>query len=86
MSEGVKFKPHGTHRSGLEVDIRPLRVDGRRMPCTYRDHVYDRAATAKLIDIFRRVADVEFILFNDIRIRGVKAADTHDNHFHVAIR
>lgn len=86
LADGVVHPDHQTHRSGLEVDIRPIRVDGRRMPCTYREHAYDRTATAALIDLFRRFGDVRVVLFNDVQISGVESARGHDNHFHVALR
>ena len=30
LSGGAKYKKHATHKSGLEVDIRPVRLDGKR--------------------------------------------------------
>jgi murein endopeptidase len=86
LAGGATFDPHKGHMSGLDVDVRPIRLDGRKMPCTYREHVYDREATAKLIALFRRYGDVKSVLFNDVRIPGVHGAKHHDDHFHVTIK
>lgn len=85
LADGAKSKDHATHRSGLDVDIRPLRKDGRRLPCFISDCQYDRAGTAKLIAIFLKSPFVREILFNDRKIRGVRYAAGHDNHFHVTL-
>lgn len=85
LADGVKPTDHSSHRSGLEVDIRPLRKDGRRLACPIWDSQYDRAGTDKLIALFVKSPFVREILFNDKTIRGVKYAKDHDNHFHVAL-
>jgi penicillin-insensitive murein endopeptidase len=76
---------HGSHLNGLQADIRPIRKDGLESPVTWNHPQYDRAATAKLIEMFRTFAPVKFILFNDISIPFVKPANHHDDHFHVAL-
>lgn len=86
LAEGVRFTPHRSHMSGLDVDVRLIRTDGRPLPCTFRDHVYDRQATANLIALFRWLADVKHVLFNDVKIRGVTRAEHHDDHFHLTIK
>lgn len=83
LAEGVRHPDHKTHRSGLEVDIRPIRKDGKRLPCCISDHQYDWDATKKLIEIFLSSHYVKRILFNDSSIVGVRYAKGHDNHFHV---
>ncbi len=85
LADGIQHPDHKTHRSGLEVDIRLVRKDGRKMPCTYREFQYDQAATAKLIQLFNAVTYVKQILFNDAFISGVKNCPHHDDHFHVAL-
>lgn len=85
LADGADHPDHATHESGLEVDIRPLRKDGRRMPCTFRDYIYDREATALLIGLFLKSKKVRLVYFNDTEIRGTKRARAHDNHFHVAL-
>jgi penicillin-insensitive murein endopeptidase len=85
LADGIQHPDHKTHRSGLEVDIRLLRKDGRKMPCSYREFQYDQVATAKLIKLFNAVSYVKQILFNDASIPGVKGCPHHDDHFHVAL-
>lgn len=85
-ADGVIDTDHRSHKNGLQVDIRPVRKDGREIPVTCDDKgVYDRDATAKVIELFRTFAPVDFILFNDLSIPFVKPARGHSNHFHVAL-
>jgi murein endopeptidase len=83
---GLPHKDHSSHLSGLEVDIRPLRKDGRHESVTWHDSQYDRAATAKLIELFRIFAPVNLVFFNDPEIPFVRMAVHHDDHFHVKLR
>lgn len=85
LADGVRHPDHVTHRSGLEVDIRPLRKDGKPLPCTIRDPQYDRIATAKLIKLFLGSAGVRKVIFNDSSIPHVRRGAGHDNHFHVEL-
>lgn len=85
LANGVRHPDHKTHRSGLEVDIRPLRRDGKQLPCTISEAQYDRVATSRLIGMFFATGRVKQILFNDPAIRGVHAAKNHSNHFHVVL-
>jgi hypothetical protein len=83
IADGAKFD-HASHLTGLEVDIRPVRRDGRHVPVTYLDDAYDRDATAALINIFRANAPGKLkIFFNDNKIPVVFPLKKHDNHFHV---
>ena len=83
--ENGKNTDHKTHLSGLEVDIRPLRKDGRHVPCTIDDSQYDRDATHKLIAMFLATGRVKELLFNDPpNMPRVRRFRGHDNHFHVA--
>lgn len=86
LADGVDRPHHGSHESGLEVDIRPLRRDGRQAACSMRDPQYDREATARLIALFHEHPAVALILFNDRGIARVRPAKGHDNHFHVELR
>lgn len=86
LAGGVPHKDHGSHLSGLEVDVRPVRKDGLHEPVTWRDKQYDREATAKLIELFRIYAPVVLVLFNDTEIPFVRTAIHHDDHFHVKLR
>jgi hypothetical protein len=83
---GGKFKPHGSHMDGLQVDVRPLRKDGAHVPVKYFQAGYDKEATSRLIGIFLAQSAVLKVYFNDLSIPGVLPLDKHDNHFHVALR
>lgn len=85
LAGGDIFPGHRSHRSGLEVDIRPVRKDGNRLPCSILDSQYDRDATATLIALFREHAKVQLVIFNDRSIPGVSHASNHSDHFHVQI-
>lgn len=74
---------HSTHKSGLKVDIRPLRKDGLLIPVYWYDKEYDQAAAAKLIALFRAHASVRRVLFNDTGIPFVAPFKNHDQHFHL---
>lgn len=86
LAGGVANTDHKTHKSGLEVDVRPLRKDGLAMGVKWSDTEYDKAATAKLIDIFRIYAPVALIYFNGPDIPFVTTMAKHDDHFHVKLR
>lgn len=86
LAGGVQYGGHSTHRSGLEVDVRPLRKDGRQIPVYWSQNGYDRAATAKLIELFRTYASVVLVYFNDNHIPLVTHLADHDHHFHVKLR
>ncbi|RJG09550.1 penicillin-insensitive murein endopeptidase [Massilia cavernae] len=77
---------HATHIKGLDVDIRPIRKDGRRLACTIRDRQYDHDATARLVEILYGTGMVRTILFNDGSIRHVRRWPGHDNHLHVSLK
>jgi murein endopeptidase len=86
LAGGGKFKPHDSHKDGLQVDVRPLRKDGARVAVNYFQSGYDKVATARLIGLFRAHPAVTKVYFNDLSIPGVLPLANHDNHFHVAIR
>lgn len=85
LAGGAHFPGHSTHKSGLEVDIRPLRNDGAQIAVTWRQADYDREATAQLIALFRTFAPVVLIYFNDTKIPGVTSLGNHDNHLHIKL-
>jgi murein endopeptidase len=86
LAGGVPYEKHSTHRTGLEVDIRPLRKDGRHDPVFWYQHeLYDHDATAKLIAMFHAYPCVQTILFNDLTIPYVTPFKDHDHHFHVKL-
>lgn len=88
LAGGPKTQDHASHVDGLQVDIRPLRKDGRHAPVTWHQvEEYDQEATGKLIGLFFSHPFVTKILFNDPdAYHGVKAWPNHDNHFHVECR
>ena len=86
LANGVKPGDHDSHRSGLELDVRPLRKDGLEEPIRWQDPEYDKDGTAKLIDLFRTFAPVITILFNGPDIPFVKKWIRHDDHFHLRLR
>lgn len=86
LAEGVKYKGHATHRSGLEVDVRPLCKDGRQVAVHWYNEEYDQVGTGKLIDLFRTYSSVVLIYFNDNHIPFVTYQANHDHHFHVKLR
>lgn len=85
LPNGPDHPDHASHESGLEIDIRPLRKDGRREPCMINSSDYDREGTAKLIALFNADPSVRMVLFNDGAIPHVRRAKGHSNHFHVAL-
>lgn len=85
-ADGFRDREHATHSDGLKVDIRPLRKDGLELPVRWTDRKnYDRDATAQVIELFRILAPVKVVYFNDPSIPFVKWVANHDDHFHVAL-
>lgn len=85
LANGIAFPPHRSHRSGLEIDIRPIRKDGKRLPVRYTDLQYDRDATRKLVLQMWQTGLVKRVAFNDLSIPRVQRMVGHDDHLHVEI-
>jgi murein endopeptidase len=85
QADGPKFPKHHSHRNGLQVDVRALRIDGKQAGVEWTHASYDRAATARLIAIFNAHPLVKKIYFNDHKVPGVLPLIHHDNHFHVEV-
>ena len=83
LADGGEFKPHRSHRNGLQADVRAIRKDGRQESCGIFNAQYDRAATAELIGLFQRHPYVRSVLFNDASIPGVRRTAGHNDHFHI---
>lgn len=85
LASGEPLPPHRAHRHGVEVDIRPLRGDGREAPVTRLQPEYSAPYTQALVDALRANGKlpVKSILFNDSGVRGVTPWEGHDNHLHV---
>lgn len=86
MAGGVDTPDHGGHKSGLDVDVRPLRKDGLEKPVRWSEAEYDKEGTAKLIELFRTFAPVVVVYFNGPDIPFVKKLEDHDDHFHLTLR
>jgi murein endopeptidase len=88
LANGVEYEKHQTHKIGLDVDVRPLRKDGRHEPVYwYQAEEYDQAATGVLIALFHCFPGVRKILFNDAHASPwVRPYQGHDHHFHVEFR
>lgn len=85
---GGEMKPHGTHREGKHVDLRPCRKDDALLPVTYKDAKYDQDKTKLLIELFLSHKNVKSILFNDPKIHALERVspwENHDDHFHVTM-
>jgi hypothetical protein len=82
---GPSMPPHKSHRTGLNVDVRPMRNDGKEDRVTYKLPQYSRALTQDLVNVIRAngVLPVRTIFFNDPGVNGVKPLNGHDNHLHV---
>jgi Penicillin-insensitive murein endopeptidase len=80
---GGRMSPHGSHRRGADVDIRPVRSDGRRVPCSITDPNYSREKTKLLVEALQALPNLKLILFNDAKILGVRYYEGHHNHLHV---
>lgn len=83
---GGKFPPHNTHKNGDDVDIRPMRKDGKNASVTWRDAQYSQSLTREMIEVIRDNAPIKSILFNDpilIGERLCQAYPNHSNHLHV---
>lgn len=88
LAGGDHYAPHRSHKKGLEVDVRPLRKDGKRTAVYWQwTEQYDQAATAALIELFRSYPGAGKVYFNDPELRHlVHPLINHDNHFHVELK
>lgn len=86
LRNGGRISGHVSHRMGVDVDVRPVRNDGREAPSTRFDRTYSRPLTQALLDLFVAEVPVTKIFFNDRSTRHTQPWPNHDNHFHVRIR
>lgn len=86
LEKGGKMPKHDSHKRGVDVDIRPIRLDRKRDPVTYKDKQYDRESTKKIVELLKRDSNLKKILFNDSKITGVESYPGHDNHLHVRFK
>ena len=85
---GTAYDKHKSHKNGLQVDVRPLRKDGRHEQVFwYQVDDYDQAATGRLISLFFGYPGVHRILYNDKHASPfVTHFKNHDHHFHVELK
>jgi len=92
LENGGDISGHASHERGVDVDLSPLRNDGREArrdglgKLKWQHGTYSRALTQELIDLLREELPVTHIFYNDPRARGVQPWPHHDNHLHVRIR
>lgn len=85
---GGKFPPHESHRTGRDIDVRPMRTDQQSLPVTFTDPAYSYDLTLELITVWRKLAHVELIFFNDPKIDKLGLARPwagHHNHLHIRL-
>src|SRR6266550_254587 len=83
---GGNMPPHKSHKLGVDIDVRPMRDDGKNEPVTINDADYDRALTTELIKLWWKMAPVQAVFFNDPTVIAAGLShlvEGHDNHFHV---
>jgi len=83
FEHGGLMPPHHSHQHGRSIDIRPLRKDRHRSPTNIHLASYDQEATRLLVEALLAHRNVQRILFNDPKIKGVHFFAGHDNHLHV---
>src|SRR5215813_4252212 len=86
---GGHFPPHHSHKHGLDIDVRPLRKDGKNLPVDMSESQYDRALTTELIDLWWTNAPVQLVYFNDQTVINAGLSihcAGHNDHFHVRVR
>jgi murein endopeptidase len=83
---GGSFPPHGSHKDGRDVDLRPFRHNGEPGATNIGDPSYDHALTRELVVLIKDRFPATSILFNDgnlVRDGLTRAFAGHDNHLHV---
>jgi len=86
---GGPFPPHVSHRLGVDIDVRPMRKDGKNQPVSIDEGQYDRDITTELIELWWQKAPVMALFFNDPTViaKGLsRFVKGHGNHFHVRLR
>ncbi|MBX7200317.1 MAG: hypothetical protein K1X51_13195 [Rhodospirillaceae bacterium] len=76
----------GDHKTGLGIDIRPIRKDNQPAGVRWQEPAYDRAATQKLVDMFNETGRVDRIAFGDAQVSGVKVYRGLDDHMHITVK
>lgn len=83
---GGPFAPHGAHRRGIEVDMRPITNNGREEPTSILVASYSHERTRELVELIRALFPGVKIFFNDERLIKAKLTNflaKHDDHLHL---
>ncbi|MEZ5429024.1 MAG: peptidoglycan-binding protein [Pyrinomonadaceae bacterium] len=83
---GGPFKGHKSHRSGRDVDMRPIRKDNQLAAVTVNQTAYDSKRTEEFVKLLRKKHSGVTIFFNDPNLtkKGwTKKLAGHDNHLHI---
>ena len=86
---GGPMDGHVSHQTGLDVDVRPMRLDGQNKEVTIFEDEYDRAQTTELIKLWWQKAPVLAVFFNDQTVIAAGLSikvPKHHHHFHVRLR
>jgi peptidoglycan hydrolase-like protein with peptidoglycan-binding domain len=85
LQGGGPMSGHKSHQKGVDVDIRLMRNDGKEQGTYYKSASYSQALTQQLVDLIRNngVLRVQYIFFNDPKVKGVSYEDGHHDHLHV---
>jgi len=89
LKGGGPFSPHASHQHGLDLDVRPVRKDGKNLPVDMSESQYQRASTTELIDLWWTNAPVQLVYFNDQTVINAGLSihcAGHNDHFHVRLR
>lgn len=84
---GGRFRPHGSHRMGIDVDIGLMRNDGVSSGVNFKTQprTYSRKLTQEMINTIRSngVLKVHRLWFADRKVSNVNHDNIHNNHVHV---
>jgi hypothetical protein len=83
---GGRFPPHGSHRFGIDVDIRFIRTDGAMRAVDYRNAKFDLKRTQDLVDIVKSNGVLKphrIWIHKRAGIKGIHGDTSHRNHMHV---
>lgn len=89
LKNGGRFRPHKSHRRGVDVDIRPMKARGEG-PVSVGQPSYSRKYTRDMIVLFVETCNVKRVYFNDIslarKMDKVSTHPGHHNHVHFTLR
>jgi hypothetical protein len=86
---GGPMDGHVSHQHGVDVDVRPMRLDGENKEVTIFEAEYDGTQTKELINLWWVNAPVLAVFFNDPKVIAAGLSikvPKHHHHFHVRLR